>query len=431
MNIRIYNARILTTSVFIGEIHVRGTKISYIGPGASDDPVCAHKSVQTVWDREIDAKRNLVTASFKNAHTHSPMVFLRSAADDIALEPWLREKVFPAEEKLTEEAVYWFTMVSALEYAAGGITAVFDMYAHRDAVAEAMRSCGIRTVFCGELNDFTSSVPQQEEAYLRYRSRSRADAMIDFRFGFHAQYTTSRENLAALAACAASYGEPVFTHCAETRREVDDCIRHTGMTPVAYMERLGLFENGGGLFHGVYLSAEDVEIIKRHNLWIVTNPASNAKLASGIAPLYELSRAGVSLAIGTDGAASNNALDMFREMYLACVLQKIQSGDPSAMPAKGVLEMAQKGSAHCMGLTDCDALAVGKQADLIMLDMDRPNMRPVNRIAENIVYSGGVHNICMTMCAGRILYENGRWNMPYDVTEIYDRAERQLRSIVG
>ena len=201
------------------------------------------------------------------------------------------------------------------------------------------------------------------------------------------------------------------------------------MTPPQLLDSIGMFAYGGGGFHCVWMSDGDIELFARKKLWAVTNPGSNAKLASGIAPLDRLAAAGIPMAIGTDGAASNNALDMFREMYLASVLQKIANKDAAAGSADRVLEMACAGGAGAMGLHDADDIAPGKLADLVVIDLHRPNMQPLNNIARNIVYSGSKENVRMTMVNGRILYENGEFFIGEAPEEIYEKANRLMEKV--
>ena len=198
-----------------------------------------------------------------------------------------------------------------------------------------------------------------------------------------------------------------------------ECQARWGKTPTELFDSLGHFDYGGGGFHCVHMTEHDLEIFRDRGLWAVTNPGSNAKLASGIAPLEQMRALGIHMAIGTDGPSSNNALDFFREMYLAAVLQKLRCGDAAALPADDVLRMATVGGAQAMGLTDCDVLAPGKQADLIVIDLQRPNMQPVHNVARNLVYSGSKENVRLTMVAGRVLYENGAFFVGEPVQDIY------------
>lgn len=411
MNIRFYNARILTmeegAGVTEGELWVKGNRIAPAGPPDG-----------TVWDREIDARGNLLLPGFKNAHTHSGMTFLRSYADDQPLHDWLQE-CFPMEAKLRPGDVYDLTRLAIMEYLTSGVTANFDMYMFPDEIAKAAADCGFRTVLCGCVNNFTYNLPFMEKCWDEY---NRYDELVSFILGFHAEYTCSRELLEGMAALAHKYEAPVFTHNSETRLEVDGCLERWGMTPTAFLDSLGMFDYGGGGYHGVYLNDADLEIFRRRGLWMVTNPGSNVKLASGIAPLQKMLDAGVNLALGTDGPASNNCLDFFREMFLATGLQKLREDDASAMPADRVLEMATVGGARAMGLSDCDTLAPGKCADLVMLDLHQPNMQPLNNIAKNVVYSGSKQNVKLTMVNGRILYEDGQFHIGADPEEVYRRC---------
>lgn len=424
--IRIYNARILTMEdempVFDGELWIRDGKISYIGD------MIPEKAAQNQWDRQINAKGNLIMPGFKNAHTHSAMTFLRSHADDLPLLQWLNEQVFPYEAKLTPEDIYHLSKLAIMEYLTSGITANFDMYLTPDTIAQASIDCGFRTVMTGALNDFTQSLEEIEQWYRKYHQK---ESLVHFELGFHAEYTNCKENLQGMAKLAQIYHAPVYTHNSEGRPEVEQCLKKTGMTPTAYMDSLGLFEYGGGLYHCVHMTEEDLEIVKKRNMTVVTNPASNLKLASGIAPVARILDKGINLAIGTDGPASNNCLDMFREMFLVTALAKYREEDASVVDAKQVLKMATVGGAKAMNLTDCDILAKGKQADLIMIDLNQPNMQPVHNIQKNLVYSGSKQNVEMTMVAGEILYENGEYYIGTAPDEIYKKADEISRRIMG
>ena len=218
-------------------------------------------------------------------------------------------------------------------------------------------------------------------------------------------------------------------HLSETEGEVKGCLERYGVTPPQLMEKIGMFRYGGGGFHCVWMSDEDIELFARKKLWAVTNPCSNLKLASGIAPVDRLVKAGVPMAIGTDGAASNNALDMFREMYLASALQKVVMKDAAAGGADEVLKMACVGGAGVMGLRDCDDIAAGKLADMIVIDLQRPNMQPLNNIARNIVYSGSKENVRLTMVNGKVLYENGEFFIGDDAADIYRAANGFMEKV--
>ena len=221
---------------------------------------------------------------------------------------------------------------------------------------------------------------------------------------------------------AHKYKEPVFTHLSETKAEVEGCRERYGMTPVAFLDSLGMFDYGGGGYHCVHVTEEDIAIMKKRGMYAVSNPGSNTKLASGIAPITQFLKAGVPVALGTDGPASNNCLDMFREMFLVTGLAKLKEEDAAAVDAMEVLKMATVNGAHAMGLGEADVIAEGKLADLIMIDLKTPNMQPLNNIAKNIVYSGSKINVKMTMIGGRILYENGSFLTDEKPEAVYEKA---------
>lgn len=424
MNIRFYHAKILTMAegmhMIEGELHVCGNRISYVGE--------AQKAPKgKLWDREFDVKGNLLMPGFKNAHTHSGMTFLRSYADDMPLLDWLNRQIFPMEAKIGGEDIYELSKLAVLEYLTSGITANFDMYLTPDTIAEASRDCGFRTVLCGAVNDFSQSAGELEEWYLKYQKEKERDGLISFLLGFHAEYTTSEPLLREIAKIAHKYHAPVYTHNSETRSEVEQCLSRTGMTPTVYLDSLGMFDYGGGGFHCVHMTEEDLQIFQKKGLSVVTNPGSNMKLASGIAPIKQMMDLGINIGIGTDGPASNNCLDMFREMFLTTGLAKLKEEDASAVDADQVLYMAVTGGAKAMGLEDCDSLSEGKLADLIIIDLHQPNMQPLNNITKNLVYSGSKRNVVMTMVNGRILYENGEFYIGEDPERIYENANRIIR----
>ena len=419
--IRFYNGSILTMkngpAIGGGEVWVEGDRISYVGPARADAPE---------FDRQVDLRGDLLMPGFKNAHAHSAMTFLRSYADDLPLQSWLFDKVFPLEARLTPETVYDLTRLAILEYLAGGITAAFDMYYKREAFAQAAMDCGFRMVLNGALAKWDDwSVGEQD-----CEKFNAMGPLISYIPGIHAEYTASVDLLKFMKGLVEASGKPFFTHNSETKKETEECLERHGLTPTALFEEHGLFVNGGGGFHCVWFNDNDMDIFRRRGLWAVTCPASNAKLASGIAPIAEMQRRGVNLAIGTDGPASNNALNMFREMYLTTVLQKLREEDAATCDAATVLEMACSGSAKAMGL-DADDVAPGKLADLIVLDLHQPNMYPVHNTVKNIVYAGSNQNVRLTMVGGRILYEDGVFHVGEDAETIYARAQAAAEQLTA
>ena len=433
MNIRFYNARILTmekADIFSGELWVQNDRILYVGDGSNVDEVYTKLSLGSIiWDREIDCEGNLLMPGFKDAHTHSGMTLLRSYADDLPLQDWLFKQVFPIEAKMDGEMIYHLTKLAILEYLTSGITAIFDMYLTPDTVAKACVDMGMRCVQVSGMSgqdDFAQSLERTEQCYLKY---NHDNPLLSYFIGFHAEYTCSKQLLESVSALAHKYQAPVYTHLSETKSEVDGCKGRYGISPVKLFDSLGIFDYGGGGYHCVWMDEEDMEIFRKRDLNVVTNPGSNTKLASGIAPISDYLAKGINVAIGTDGPASNNCLDMFREMFLVTGLAKLREQDASAVDAWEVLKMATVNGSRAMCLPDTDILAEGKQADIIMIDMHQPNMQPINNIPKNLVYSGSKQNIKMTMIRGKILYENGKFADTYDVEAIYGKANEIISSL--
>ena len=406
--IRFFGGKVLTLNnnfdITTDEVWVDKNKIVYVGPEKKGGK----------FEREINLSGNLLMPTFKNAHTHSAMTFGRSYSDDLPLDRWLNEKIFPIEAKLESEDIYHLSKLAFLEYLTSGTSACFDMYYFPESMARASVDFGFRTVMCGAVNNFKESVEKLEEYYKTYNNYNE---LISYRLGFHAEYTTKREILEGISELAQKYKAPVFTHSSETKSEVEGCIERYGKTPTELFEEIGLWNWGGGGYHSVWLSDNDLQIYKKRGLWAIINAGSNSKLASGICDVQKMSNMGINLAVGTDGPSSNNALDMFREMYLISVLQKLKY-----MDANEILKAATSGSAKCMGLTDCDCIAEGKLADLMIIDLERPNMQPINNITKNLVYSGSKDDVKMTMINGKILYENGEF-VNIDKEEIYAKAQ--------
>lgn len=420
--IRFYNGRVLSfgngVEISENEVWTDGGKICYVGPKCDEMPA---------FEREIDLKGDVLMPGFKNAHTHSAMTFVRSYADDLPLDKWLYEMIFPREKKLTDEVVYYCAKLANMEYLTSGITSSFDMYFHNDAYVQANTDMGFRTVIVSSMNDFDKDYTNVEREYLKYNG---INDLISYKLGFHAEYTTCLERMEYVASLVEKYKAPMFVHSSETKSEVEGCIERYGLTPTGLFDRLGMYNYGGGGFHCVFMSDEDIEIYKKRGLWVVTNPASNLKLASGIAPISRYIAEGINLAIGTDGPASNNALDMFREMFLVTALAKYRENDAAACDANKVLEMACVGGARAMGLDDCDDIAVGKKADLIVIDLNRPNMRPLHNISKNLVYSGSKENVRLTMVNGKVLYEYGEFYIGEDPESVYANAERVSKALL-
>ena len=409
------NAQILTMIddiIINADLVVDNNLIAYIGKESSS---------YGPFDKVIDCNKNLLMPGFKNAHAHSAMVFLRGKADDVTLQDWLFKIVFPREEHLQPSDIYYLNKVAYLEYLSSGITACFDHYFYPLEGAKASEEMGMRTLLLATYDEKYMRGEGLKTNYHRFNDNK--DGLVKYAIGFHAEYTTNEELLEGSKEVINDLKCPFFTHIAETKKEVEECFKRHGKTPVKYLYDEGLFKYGGGGFHCIYLTDEEVKIFKENNLCIISCPGSNLKLASGIAPLTYYLNNGINIALGTDGPASNNSLDMFKEMYLAATLQKVTNNDAKSIPAFEILKMTTVNAAKAMGLDNADVLAVNKYADIIMIDLHKPNMQPINNIVTNLVYAGSKDNVILTMINGKILYQNGQYFLKETPEEIYKKAE--------
>ena len=403
-----------SSEIFFGELAVKDNKIFFLGEHYDGE----------VPDRVIDCEQNLLMPGFKNAHAHTAMVFARSCADDLPLHDWLYTTIFPMEEKFQDDDIYHLTKLGILEYLTSGITAAFDMYFRVPEIVKASEELGFRSVILATSAEEPISLIKE-----RYETINKPDALCSYFLGIHAEYTTSEERIKEIVSLAHELKAPIYLHVGETEAEVAGCVERHGKTPVKYLDSLGFFDYGGGGFHCNYFTDEEIEIFKKHNCYVVTCPCSNLKLASGIAPLYKYQKEGLTIAIGTDGAGSNNALDMFREMYLASALQKVTNKDASCMDGFEVLKMATVNGAHALGLNNSDVLEEGKYADIIMIDLKNPAMQPINNIVKNIVYSGSKDCVKMTMINGKVLYYDHKFFVDQDVNDIIEKASEVTRRL--
>lgn len=427
MRIRLYDAKVLTMAQnaewFDGEVWIQDNFIEKVIKGKYNDST-------EKFDQQIDCMGNLLMPGFKNCHAHGPMTFLRSFADDLPLQQWLNTMIFPAEAKLKDDDIYTLMQLAVLEYIKSGITTSFEMYFYPEMIAKACIDMGYRVVISGTVFGDEAGVDEAVAILEKdYKTFHQCHSLVDYRLGFHSEYSCCRKLLEAIADLSKCYNAPVYMHNSETELEVQECIKRHGMTPIQLMDEVGLFEHGGAGHHLLYTNEKDQDIMKEKGLYVVTNPSSNLKLASGIAPVKEYMEKGIPIAIGTDGPASNNSLNFFKEMYLTATLQKVKYKDAAAVKPEQVLRMATVNGAHMLGLYDCDCIAEGKQADLILIDLLKPNMQPLNHLINNIVYSGSNDNIIMTMIAGNILYANGRYCNNIYPLDIYEKANYIIRRI--
>ena len=419
MRILLKNAKILKMideNIIEGHVVVTDNHISEVGPQVN---------INDKYDEVIDCESNLLMPAFKNAHTHSAMTFLRSIADDSSVQDWLFKEIFPREDNLRVGCVRELIKVAILEYLTSGISACLDMYFFVDEFKETCEEMGFRNVTIGMYN--ADPIQGRDTAGLvrRYREWNKnKDALSKFVYGLHAEYTTNDEILNGMLAALKEEPSPFYSHISETYREVKECVERHNMTPLAYLNSLHMFDHGGAIFHGVYLTDEDMDIVKEKDLTVVSCPASNMKLASGIADITSMLNKGIRVALGTDGSASNNALDMFREMYLVTGLQKLATKNPVSIPAFEVLKMATVNGAIAMNLDNAKYLEVGQLADIIMIDLKRPSMQPIINIINNLVYSGSKDVVKMTMINGKVRYFDGKFYVNEDISEIYNKVQQ-------
>lgn len=417
MKILFKNARILTMKnpdIFVGDLLVVDNRIAYIGKNAS---------AYSPFDRVVECNGNLLMPGFKNAHAHSAMVFLRGKAEAANLQEWLFDIVFPREAKLQPEDIYHLNKLAYLEYVSRGITMCYEHYFFPDSSAKAAREFGFRTLLLGTYDPVKMSVSQLVNKWHLYNDKK--DDLVTYSIGFHAEYTSDEEMVKKTKEALDIVKAPFYTHISETNKEVEECIARHGCSPVKYLASNGLFNYGGGGYHCVHFSKEDIAIFKKFNMNVVSCPGSNQKLGSGVAPIKEFLDAGLNVALGTDGPASNDTLDMFHEMYLLATLADHQ------IPAYEVLKMATVNAAHAMSMYDADVLDVDKYADIIMIKLDNGN----EDIFDQLVYHGDSNNVMLTMINGQILYEDNKFFLKESVEDIYNKVnqviERLEKDVLG
>ncbi|MEK4294247.1 N-ethylammeline chlorohydrolase [Paenibacillus odorifer] len=388
--------------VLSGYMTIEDDLITYIG---KEEPLM-EDDVQVV-----DGSRLLFMPGLVNTHGHAAMSLLRGYGDDLALQVWLQEKMWPMEAKFTGEDVYWGTSLSVLEMLKGGTTTFLDMYDHMDRVAEVVELSGIRSVLMrGVIGLCPEEVQNHKLAEAISFARNwhgKADGRITTMISPHAPYTCPPDFFVKFVQAAHDLDLPMHTHMSETKREVEQNVVDYGLRPVAHLEKLGMFTRPSIVAHGVHLNDEEIEILARHDVGVSHNPGSNLKLASGVARVTDLLKAGVKVSLGTDGAASNNNLDMFEEMRLAALIHKGVSGDPTAVPAPEALRIATEYGAKSIFLNDVGRLAVGMKADFIAIDIDQPHLLPHTDLLSHAVYSASAKDVEHVWVNGKQVVKHG------------------------
>ena len=393
-----------------GVIAVRGDTIAFVGTGTE----LRTQAMKGFMGKEtIDAKGALVLPGFINGHTHVPMTLLRGLHDDVTLDDWLRKYIFPAEAKnVTEDFVRWGTRLAAAEQIRSGISTFADMYYFEDAVAEETKAAGMRGVLGETFLDFPAPDNKTNAAMLEYTEkflkRWQNDPLIHAGAAPHSIYTCSQKTLQDSAALARKYHAPILIHLAEMKKELDDSLKQNGLTPVQYVEKLGILGPDVVAAHCIFVDEKDRKILADRQVGCVHNPSSNMMLASGVAPVIEERAAGIAVGLGTDGpAGSNNDLDLMEEMDLAAKLQKITKMDPRALGAKSVVEMATIEGAKALHMEkEIGSLEVGKKADIILISLDEPNAVPMYDIYAQLAYALKSSDVETVVIGGRVVMRN-------------------------
>lgn len=403
-----------------------GDKIAYI----SD--VMPEESYGEVYS----GKGKVLLPAFVNSHSHAAMTLMRGYGENMSLDDWLFSRVFPFEEKLNSEAVYWGTALSMAESIRFGIVSSTDMYYFCEDVVRAVLDAGAKANVSRSISHFTDDdlydsyrFKETESLYRNFNGAGEGKIIIDM--SIHSEYTTTPRAVKQLADFTKEIGANMHVHVSETKKEHEECKeRHGGLTPVQYLNSLGAFDTPSVAAHCVWIEGEDYDILKEKGVTVAVNPVSNLKLASGVCNVSALLDRGINVAIGTDSVASNNSLNFIEEMKMFAISTKGTIYDPAVVSPVQTLAAATAGGARAQGRNDCGFIRVGNKADLIVLDIDTPYMRPSHNLITNIVYSASGSDIVMTMCDGRVLYKDGEY-LTIDIERTYYETEKNTEAILS
>jgi 5-methylthioadenosine/S-adenosylhomocysteine deaminase len=389
-----------------GAVAITGDIITAVGPRSEIE--AKYQARQT-----INATNHVILPGFINGHTHVPMTLFRGIHDDVTLNDWLYKYIFPAEAKnVTEEFVRWGTRLAAAEQIRSGVTTFADMYYFEDAVAEETKAAGMRGVLGETFIDFPAPDNKTNAAMLAYTEKFlqkwQGDPLIHAAAAPHSIYTCSQKTLQDSAALARKYHAPILIHVAEMKKELDDSLKQNGMSPVQYLEKIGVLGPDVVAAHCIFVDAADRKTLAQRQVGCVHNPSSNMMIASGVAPVPEMRAAGIAVGLGTDGpAGSNNDLDLMEEIDLAAKLAKISRMDPLAINAKAVVEMATIDGAKALHMDkEIGSLEKGKKADLILIGLDEPNAVPMYDVYAQLAYALKASDVETVIIGGRIVMQN-------------------------
>ena len=427
MSILIKNAQVLPMTaeeIICGDILIAGDKIAAIGVV---DPALISGE-----EKIINAEGHLAMPGLINAHTHAAMTLLRSYADDLELMSWLNDEIWPAEDKMGAEDIYWGTMLAIAEMIRGGTTTFADMYGpFMEKVAQAVTESGIRASLArgcvGVSDPNEQKIAENIALYEEYNNS--ADGRIKVWFGPHAPYTCSSAYLEKLAQAAWDHHSGIHVHLSETTDELRQIRENYTLSPVEYLAKVGIFDGPCLAAHGVWLNDEEIAYLAERKVSVVHNAVSNMKLSSGAAPVAKMLKMGLNVGLGTDGASSNNSLDMFKEMSTAAYLSKLATMEPTSVKAFEALQMATIGSARALGWDkEIGTLEVGKKADLILVDLIAPHFCPWNNSIADLVYSAKSTDVTHTIVNGKLLMEN-RELLTLDLPLIMKNAQKCAKRI--
>lgn len=408
-----------TKDIMQGDVYIEDDIITEVG-------TVHHEADTVIRDR-------LVMPGLANMHTHLPMTLLRGYGDDLPLEEWLRTRIWPVEKKLKERHIRIGTTLALMEMVAGGTTCTADMYFFEDAIAEVCREVGVRCLAGFSIIDFDTPEMKQEEllpACERFIRKWKDDALVIPVVAPHSTYSCSPETLAGAVELAEKYGTILHTHCSETRHEVYDVLNRYGRRPLEQLKTYGALTEKTLLAHCGWITKEEVREIAAAGACVVHNPVSNMKLATGgYTPLPELFAAGACVTLGTDGAASNNKLDMFETMKFAALIHKHHRWDASTVTAQQTLDMATINAARFLGLP-AGSIAEGNKADVICLDMHAPNLQPQHNLVSHLVYAASGCNVTDVIINGHMVYRD-RTFTTIDEERIYEEVERAREELTG
>lgn len=427
------NVKILDENFEVKEkmyLQTKDEKIVYIGSTMPE---------KSSADEEVyDGTGKFLMNGFYNTHCHVPMTILRGYGEGLSLQDWLFTKIFPFEAKLTPEDVYWTTKLGVMELLASGCASISDMYFHIDSEAKSIDECGMKANICNGVMSFDPSEDlsgnrgwNETWALLDSIRSGKFSDRIKVDMGLHAEYTNNDRVAGIIAEGAKKEGLIIHAHLSETEKEHAECKqRHNGLTPAQFMKSVGVLDCPAQFAHCVYVTEEDEDLLKKSGSFLIHNPSSNLKLGSGIAPVKRWVEKGLKVCIGTDGASSNNNLDMMEEIHVAALLCRGATRDANAVSAAEILKMATLNGALAQGRKDCGVLKVGNRADIIVLDLSSPHMQPdVNTLA-NVVFSAQSSDIVLNMIDGRVVYRDGNYAF-IDREEVYRQVTERFARITA